>query len=311
MSKKRKGFIPVMLTPFKEDGAVDYNGLTRLTELYLNAGAAGLFANCLSSEMFEMNEEERLAVTKHVVDVVKGTVPVVATATFGGNIREQADFVKRMYDTGIEAAIVITNMLATEIEMNDVFEERVYRLLEHTDDIPLGFYECPDPFKRILPAGQLRNFVDTGRVIYHKDTCLDIDLVKAKLESTRHMPRFGLYDAYMVHAVESLKAGSAGLSCIQGNYFPELVVWLCNHYDDPTQQDQVSRVQQFFIDHMDVMHDVYPVVAKYFLQKRGLAISTFTRRFMGVFDQEVKTKMDILAGAYETLYQDINIQLAV
>src|SRR5690606_16039270 len=114
MSKKNKGFIPVMLTPFTDAGAVDYDGLTRLTELYLEAGAAGLFANCLSSEMFELSDEERLAVTRHVVKVAGGTAPVVATATFGGPIRQQADFVKRMYDTGIDAGIVITNMLADE-----------------------------------------------------------------------------------------------------------------------------------------------------------------------------------------------------
>src|SRR5690606_40612570 len=99
MSEKPKGFVPVMLTPFKENGAVDYDGLTKLTELYVNAGAAGLFANCQSSEMFELSAEERLAVTRHVVKVAAGTVPVVAAATFGGKIQQQADFVKRIYDT--------------------------------------------------------------------------------------------------------------------------------------------------------------------------------------------------------------------
>src|SRR5690606_20220606 len=230
MSEKPKGFVPVMLTPFKENGAVDYDGLTKLTELYLNAGAAGLFANCQSSEMFDLTAEERLAVTKHVVTVAGGAVPVVATTTFGGEVNEQADFVKRMYDTGIEAAIIITNMLAGELEADDVFDERVHLLLEHTPGIPFGFYECPEPYKRVLSATQLKQFVATGRVVYHKDTCLDIELVKAKLEVTRDTPSFGLYDAYMVHAVESLKTGSAGLSCIQGNYYPELVVWLCQNY---------------------------------------------------------------------------------
>eukprot|EP01034_Spumella_vulgaris_P003201 gene3201-4132_t len=46
-----QGFIPVMLTPFLKTGAVDYEGLKTLTEFYLNAGSAGLFATCLSSEM--------------------------------------------------------------------------------------------------------------------------------------------------------------------------------------------------------------------------------------------------------------------
>jgi len=311
MSEKPKGFIPVMLTPFKENGAIDFDGLTKLTELYLRAGAAGLFANCLSSEMFELTEEERVAVTRHVVKAAGGAVPVVATATFGGTVQRQADFVKRMYDTGIEAAIVITNMLAGELESDAVFDERVQQLLEATPGVPLGFYECPDPFKRVLSAAQLKRFVDTGRVIYHKDTCLDIDLVKAKLEVTKGIPSFGLYDAYMVHAVESLKAGSAGLSCIQGNYYPELIVWLCEHFDDDSSAEQVSKVQQFFIDHMDVMHHVYPVVAKYFLQKRGLEISTFARRFAGVFDAGAKRDIDALHGAYTALCQGVIIGAAI
>ncbi len=309
MSKKNKGFIPVMLTPFKDNGAVDYDGLTRLTELYLEAGAAGLFANCLSSEMFELSDEERLGITRHVVEVVDGTVPVVATATFGGPIGQQADFVKRMYDTGIEAGIVITNMLADEAEPEAVFNQRVYQLLDATEGIPLGFYECPDPFKRVLSAEQLGSFVSTGRVIYHKDTCLDIGLVRAKLEATEAYPDFGLYDAYMVHAVESLRAGSAGLSCIQGNYFPELVVWLCDHYNDPEKQEEVQLVQQFFIDQMDVMHTVYPIVAKYFLQKRGVKVSRFARRDVGTFNDEVRGKVDSLYKAYTVLFDTISLPL--
>jgi len=309
MSEKPKGFIPVMLTPFKENGAVDYDGLTKLTELYLQAGAAGLFANCQSSEMFDLSVEERLAVTKHVVNVAGGAVPVVATTTFGGAVKEQADFVKRMYDTGIEAAIIITNMLAGELEADNVFDERVHLLFDHTPGIPFGFYECPEPYKRILSAAQLKQFVATGRVVYHKDTCLDIELVKAKLAVTRDIPSFGLYDAYMVHAVESLRAGSAGVSCIQGNYYPELVVWLCKNYDNPSAAEQVKKVQQFFIDRMDVMHHVYPTVAKYFLQKRGLEISTFTRFRAGEFGEGTTKKMDTLYTEYQELYQVMDLHL--
>jgi 4-hydroxy-tetrahydrodipicolinate synthase len=59
MTTSQKGFIPVMLTPFKNNGAIDYDALTKLTEFYLEAGAAGLFANCLSSEMYELEPDER------------------------------------------------------------------------------------------------------------------------------------------------------------------------------------------------------------------------------------------------------------
>lgn len=144
MSENPRGFVPVMLTPFKDNGTVDYDGLTAITEFYLSAGAAGLFANCQSSEMFELSEQERLDVTQHVVNVVNGAVPVVAAGTFSRNGLEQAEFVKRIYDTGIEAVIAITGMFAEEGESAEVFEENVFNLLDRTGDIPFGFMNVPN-----------------------------------------------------------------------------------------------------------------------------------------------------------------------
>lgn len=301
----KKGFIPVMLTPFKDNGEVDYSALTELTEIYLEAGAAGLFANCLSSEMFELSETERIQTIEHIIKITKGKVPVVATGTFGGPLDRQADFVKRVHDTGTHAVIAITGLLAAETDSENQFNDNVFGLIEKTPGVPLGFYECPVPYKRVLSAKQLGAFVDTGRVIYHKDTCLDLQQIKEKLAVTSSHTSFGLYDAYMVHAVESLKAGSAGLSCIQGNYFPELIVWLCNNYNNPSLEDGVKKVQQFLIDNMDVMHNVYPIVSKYFLQKRGVHISTFTRREVGKVTADIKGQIERLLTQYQTLQSEI------
>jgi len=310
MENSQKGFIPVMLTPFLSNGNIDYPALTQLTEIYLQAGSSGLFANCLSSEMFELTDKERIDAIKHVIEVVNGAVPVVATGTFGGAISKQADFVKRVNDTGVEAVIAITSLLADENQEDKVFDDNVYDLLNQTDNIPIGFYECPVPYKRVIKPKQLADFVSTERVIYHKDTSLDLAQIKDKINLTKEY-NFGLYDAYIVHAVESLKAGSAGLSCIQGNYFPELIVWLCDHYNDETLKEEVAVVQQFLIDNMDVMHNVYPIVSKYFLQKRGLDISTFTRRDVGSFTPNVVKEVEKLFDDYIALRSDLNIQVYI
>jgi 4-hydroxy-tetrahydrodipicolinate synthase len=304
----RKGFIPVMLTPFTDQGEIDFPALTGLTEYYLEAGAAGLFANCLSSEMFELTEAERLAAIRHVVKVANGTVPVVATGTFGGTIAAQAGFVRQVADCGVQAVIGITGLLAGAEESEEVFADRAFRLFDLTPGVPLGFYECPVPYKRLISPQLLGQLVATGRVIYHKDTCLDIHQVREKLRLAGK-PGFGLYDAYMVHAVESLRAGSAGLSCIQGNFFPELVVWLCDHYNHEGLQEEVNRVQAFFVNHMEVMHTVYPLVAKYFLQKRGLGITTFTRRDVGVFTPEIKRQIEDLYRQYGQLQEALGLQV--
>ena len=56
-----KKFVPVMLTPYKQNGKIDFEGLSRLMDFYLAAGVKGFFANCQSSEMYYLNEDERLS----------------------------------------------------------------------------------------------------------------------------------------------------------------------------------------------------------------------------------------------------------
>src|SRR5690606_19716194 len=178
---KPKKFIPVMLMPFQENLAIDYVALEKLIDFYLDAGAAGLFANCLSSEMFQLSKSEMLESVKFIVEHVDGRVPVVATGTFEEPIDEQAAFIKEIYATGIDSVIVITSHLAEENDSNEQFEKNVLELIQKTDNVPLVFYECPVPYKGLIEPTFLGNLVKSGRVKYHKDTSLDIDHIERKL----------------------------------------------------------------------------------------------------------------------------------
>jgi len=307
---KQKGFIPVMLTTFTDEGKVDYDALTRLTEAYLEAGAAGLFANCLSSEMFDLDPEERIGVTRHVVRIAKGKGPVVASGTFSMETKAQAAFIRRIHDTGVQAVILLSNMLASEKETDQVFQDNFHRLLDATGDIPLGFYECPTPYKRLVGGRLLGECVRTGRLTYHKDTCCDIGQVRDKLQQTTpHGARFGLYDAFMGHAVETLQAGAAGLSCIQGNLWPELVTWLCAHAEDPTKKEETALAGEFFQKTMDIAHHLYPLNAKYFLHRRGWRIGTRMRREVRKPTDKEIDDLDLLYNVSKQLYDRLGISM--
>src|SRR6186997_149076 len=92
-----KKFVPVMITPFQQNGKIDLDGVSRLIDFYLASGVKGFFANCASSAMYQLTEEERLTLTQHVVKRVNGVVPVVATGSFGSTIFEQVEFSKKIY----------------------------------------------------------------------------------------------------------------------------------------------------------------------------------------------------------------------
>src|SRR6476660_8950657 len=147
MDFSEKKFVPVMITPFNLKAKVDLDAVSRLVDFYLAAGVKGLFANCLSSEMYSITEDERLELTRHIVKYFDGRVPIVATGSFGLSIEDKAEFTKKIHDTGISAVILITGHYANVDDSDDVLLKNFEKMFRLTGNIPMGLYECPAPYK--------------------------------------------------------------------------------------------------------------------------------------------------------------------
>lgn len=272
----QKKFVPVMITPFNLKARIDLDMVEHLIDFYLEAGVKGFFANCLSSEMYSISEDERLELTRHVVDYVNGRVPVVATGSFGLTIADKAQFTRNIHETGVDAVIMITGHFANVDEPDQVLVDRFNQLCDLTGDIPLGLYECPAPYKRVLSAELLEKLLSSHRLIYHKDTSCEVESVRQKLAIIKE-PKFEFYDAHTPNAVESLRMGAAGMSSISGNFYPEILVWLCNNANDPSKAEDVAWIQEELRRVDPLIHIAYPLSAKYFLQQRGIPVRTISR----------------------------------
>ncbi len=278
MDKKERKFVPVMITPFNLKAKVDLDAVSVLVDFYLAAGVKGFFANCLSSEMYSISEDERLELTRHVVNSVAGRAPIVATGSFGLTIEDKADFAGRIYDTGIDAVILITGHYANVEDNDDILLRNFEKMFRLTREIPMGLYECPAPYKRIITPEVFKTLLDTGRLIYHKDTSIDLEKVKAKLEVLdRSSHSLEFYDAHTPNAMYSLQMGATGMSSISGNFYPEILVWMCNNANNPDRQEDVRWLQGELSRVDPLIHVAYPMSAKYFLQKRGLPVRTISR----------------------------------
>lgn len=307
--KDEKKFVPVMITPFNLKAKVDLDVVSTLIDFYLAAGVKGFFANCLSSEMFSISEDERLELTKHVVDRVNGRVPVVATGSFGWTIEDKADFTKRIYETGIDAVVLITGHYAKLDEGNDVLLRNFEKMFGLTENIPLGLYECPAPYKRILTADVFKALVDTGRIIYHKDTSIEPAQVKAKLKLVEGNESFEFYDAHTPNALHSLQAGAKGMSSISGNFYPEVMVWMCDHATNPEKQEEVQWLQSELTRVDPLIHEAYPMSAKYFLQKRGLPVRLISRAHVLQLTPQQKRTLDEIHESFLNWCERLNIPL--
>ncbi|MFC1453443.1 dihydrodipicolinate synthase family protein [Verrucomicrobiota bacterium] len=284
------GAWPVMVTPFREDRSVDLAAIDYLTDWYIDAGAAGLFAVCLSGEMYELTDDERLAVAQRVVQRSAGRVPVVASGTFGGPVEEQAAFVRRMGDTGVSAVVCIACQLAGEGEDDVTWRSRLSSLMDETGDIPLGLYECPAPYHRLISPDDVRWAASSGRFLFLKDTSCRIDLITSKIAACRGTPLVFL-NAHMATILESLQAGGLGCCPVAANFYPSLFVWLCRHGLDHPQQ--AERLQAYAASAFRALRG-YPGSAKRYIAMQGVPIGSTCRKGKLKFTDEDAKQLENL-----------------
>ncbi len=270
------GLWPVMLTPLKDDNTLDLDGLKKLTDYYLAAGANGMFANCLSSEMFQLTDEERLAITRTVVKHCEGKVPVVATGSFTADVDKSAAFIKKIYDTGVEAVVLTSSIVVSPLESDIIFKQRLEQILEKTGDIPLGMYECPVPYKRLISPSIMKWMGETGRFLYHKDTSCDSDNIRVKIEAVKGS-NLNIMNADTPTALDTLTDGGQGISPIAGNFYSEPYAYMIKTFNEQGRTSELEELSSY-LSIMDAFTDkFYPLSAKLFLQKRGLDITATTR----------------------------------
>ena len=269
------GVYPVMLTPFTENNEVDYEALGKLVDWYIEKGVNGLFADCQSSEMFFLSLEERVKIGEFVKKHADGRVPVVTSGHISDSLEDQAKELTAIAGTGADAVILLINRLAKENESDEVWLENLKKLLEMIPkDVPLGFYECPYPYKRIISPELLKWCADTGRFYFIKDTSCDIENMKAKLEVIKGT-NLKLFNANTSTLLETLELGASGYSGVMANFHPELYVKLCNIYKE--NPSKARKIADFLTVASLIERQVYPVNAKFYQKSIGNFNSIMTR----------------------------------
>jgi 4-hydroxy-tetrahydrodipicolinate synthase len=105
-SETLHGCIPILVTPFADDGSLDLQSLEREIEWVLTEGASGVACVAIASEGYKLTETERDAVIATTVRHVDGRVPVVASADGPGE-EPAIDRARRAAALGADALMVL------------------------------------------------------------------------------------------------------------------------------------------------------------------------------------------------------------
>lgn len=101
-----RGCIPILVTPFAEDGALDLDSLKREIDWVIAEGASGVACLAIASEGYKLTEAERDAVVRATAAHTAGRVPVIASADGPGD-DPAIDRAKRAARLGADALMVL------------------------------------------------------------------------------------------------------------------------------------------------------------------------------------------------------------
>ncbi|WP_411753961.1 dihydrodipicolinate synthase family protein [Serratia sp. (in: enterobacteria)] len=273
--KTINGVVPVMLTPFTENNEIDYPGLSRLIDWYLQRGVDALFAVCQSSEMQYLSLQERVELAHFVVQQVDGRVPVIASGHISDALDQQIEELAMMAGTGIDALVLVTNHLDPKNLGSATFFSTLEALLAALPaSMPLGLYECPAPYRRLLTDEELAFCANSGRFVVLKDVSCDLATVTRRVQLVANTP-LNIINANAAIAYPAMLAGSKGFSGVFTNFHPELYHWL---YHQGAQQPALAEELATFLSLAAVSETLgYPKNAKIYHQRLGTFGSEFCR----------------------------------
>lgn len=282
--KEINGIVPVMLTPFTPQNQIDYPGLGRLIDWYLARGVDALFAVCQSSEMQFLSLAERVELARFVVGKVKGRVPVIASGHISDEPDKQQEELLAMAHTGIDALVLVTNHLDPRGEGSAAFYQQLDQLLAVLPrELPLGLYECPAPYRRLLSDEELQYCADSGRFVVLKDVSCDLATVARRVKLVAGSP-LSIVNANAAIAYPAMLAGAKGFSGVFTNFHPELYSWL---YHQGQHNPELAAELAVFLSLAAVTETIgYPKNAKIYHQRLG----TFDNEYCRVNKDDVLEK---------------------
>lgn len=235
-----------VITPFTQDGQIDFNLLEREIEFLIENGITGVFVNGLASEALMFSTEQRIEAAKIAVKVSNGRIPVVGNLLYNGV--DLAVECLRGYEKVQCDAVIITPPSIYKYTAEGLFD--YFKSIAQSTDLPVYLYNAPETGNKVSPEIIAKLFEEVPNMRGYKDSTQDIihqQTVLRLIGKERHFEMMAGSDAQIV---STYMLGGAGVFSLITCVFPKLIVDTCRAAEKgdweraKELQEKILRVRQ-------------------------------------------------------------------
>lgn len=215
------GSMVALITPMKEDGALDFEALTRLVEFHIENGTDALVAVGTTGESATLDYDEHIDVVRRVVKQVAGRVPVIA-GTGANSTAEAITLTRRAMEAGVDGCLLVVPYY------NKPTQEglyRHYRAIAEAVPVPQILYNVPGRTACDMQVDTVSRLADIPNIVGLKEASGSLERNRQLVE--RVGSRIDLFSGDDDIACESMLGGFKGVISVTANVAPRAMHEMC------------------------------------------------------------------------------------
>ena len=291
-----KGIIPALVTPFNDNGTINYDESKKLLDYTMKGGVHGLFIMGTNGEFYAIGVHEAVNYTKFVTDYVADKRPVFVG--LGSNNTDMA--VKqglRLKEAGAKYFTVITPYFQA---LNDNELIDYYTTLADALETPILIYNIPARTNINVSADVVKVLADNKYIIGIKDSSGNMDNLKGYIDASEGK-EFDVLCGSDSKILTALKLGAKGAVASTSNLIPQIIVGI---YDNFIKGDLVKAQEcQEALEKLRLTMKLAgtPAVLKKSLSMIGINAGIPARPVRPVEDPETVEKIKEMLSYYNLL----------
>lgn len=214
--KRLKGMGVALITPFKEDGSVDYDSLLRLVEYQVQNGIDFLCVLGTTAETPTLTAEEKKKIKSLVIERVNGRVPILLGV--GSNCTQTViDTIKNDDMTGVDALLIAVPYY-NKPSQEGIYQH--YKAIAQSTKLPIVLYNVPGRTGvNMTAATTLRLAHDFDNIVAIKEASGDISQMDEIIK--KKPANFDVISGDDGITFPLITLGAVGVISVIGNAFPK------------------------------------------------------------------------------------------
>ncbi len=258
------GSMVALVTPMREDGAVDDDSLAGLIECHISQGTDAIVAVGTTGESATLDEEEHCALIRRCVELAAGRLPVIAGT--GANATSEAIRLTRCaMEAGADACLLVTPYY------NKPTQEGLYqhhKTVAEAVPIPQILYNVPGRTACDMRPETVERLSHISNIVGIKEATGDLDRARAILDCCGE--RLDLYSGDDATAMELMLMGGRGVISVTANVAPRAMHELCEAALSGDRARAEAINQRLEALHRDLFVEANPIPVKWALAEMGL-----------------------------------------